>query len=166
MLLGNDVAGTSINTKWTSRSKPLQKIGREEIRSEKVDRWLVVWFYGISTFWGYLMPSLFLYKSVLFQTIQFSISTHFSSIWPIDRTLSGMFPTQIAVSREQSSFCETSASQSLIRQDKKPERKMRLKNCQGWGTHQARVDLGVMGMKEYSVFPKAPALLDPHHQIV
>ena len=28
-------------------------------------------------------------KKVLFQTIQLSISTHFSSIWPIDRTLSG-----------------------------------------------------------------------------
>ena len=28
-------------------------------------------------------------ETVLFQTIQFSISTHFSSIWPIDRTLSG-----------------------------------------------------------------------------
>ena len=28
-------------------------------------------------------------KTVLFQTIQFSISTHFSSIWTIDRTLSG-----------------------------------------------------------------------------
>ena len=28
-------------------------------------------------------------KTVLFQTIQFSISTQFSSIWPIDRTLSG-----------------------------------------------------------------------------
>ena len=28
-------------------------------------------------------------KTVLFQTIQFSISTLFSSIWPIDRTLSG-----------------------------------------------------------------------------
>ena len=29
-------------------------------------------------------------KIVLFQTIQFSISTLFSSIWPIDRTLSGV----------------------------------------------------------------------------
>ena len=29
------------------------------------------------------------YKTVLFQTIQFSISTQFSSIRPIDRTLSG-----------------------------------------------------------------------------
>ena len=28
-------------------------------------------------------------KIVLFQTIQFSISRQFSSIWPIDRTLSG-----------------------------------------------------------------------------
>ena len=33
-------------------------------------------FYGISTFVGYLMPNPFLYKlSVLFQTIQFSVST-------------------------------------------------------------------------------------------
>ena len=28
-------------------------------------------------------------KTVVFQTIQFSISSQFSSIWPIDRTLSG-----------------------------------------------------------------------------
>ena len=28
-------------------------------------------------------------KTVPFQTVQFSISTQFSSIWPIDRTLSG-----------------------------------------------------------------------------
>ena len=28
-------------------------------------------------------------KTVLLQTIQFSLSTQFSSIWPIDRTLSG-----------------------------------------------------------------------------
>ena len=28
-------------------------------------------------------------KTVLFQAIQFSISTQFSSIWPIDMTLSG-----------------------------------------------------------------------------
>ena len=30
----------------------------------------------------------------------------------------------------------------------------------------ARVDLGVMAMKGYSAFPKAPALLELHHQIV
>ena len=65
-------------------------------------------FYGISTFLSYLMPNPFLYeKSVLFQTIQFRmstqfncqksyfqailfcISTQFSSIWLIDRNLSG-----------------------------------------------------------------------------
>ena len=28
-------------------------------------------------------------KTYLFQVIQFSVSTHFSSIWSIDRTLSG-----------------------------------------------------------------------------
>ena len=31
---------------------------------------------------------------------------------------------------------------------------------------QARVDLGVMAMKRCTVFPKAPALLGPHHQTV
>ena len=30
---------------------------------------------------------------------------------------------------------------------------------------RARVDVGVMAIKEYSAFPKAPALLEPHHQI-
>ena len=30
----------------------------------------------------------------------------------------------------------------------------------------ARVDLGAMVMKGYSAFSKAPALLEPHHQIV
>ena len=42
----------------------------------------LVWFvgfYGISTFVGYLMPNPFLYKlSVLFKTIQFSMSTQFN----------------------------------------------------------------------------------------
>ena len=31
---------------------------------------------------------------------------------------------------------------------------------------RARVDLRAMAMKGYSAFPKAPALLEPHHQIV
>ena len=30
---------------------------------------------------------------------------------------------------------------------------------------RARVDLGAMAMKVYSTFPKAPALLEPHHEI-
>ena len=33
------------------------------------------WFDGISTYIGYLTPNPFLCKSVLFKTIQFSIST-------------------------------------------------------------------------------------------
>ena len=31
---------------------------------------------------------------------------------------------------------------------------------------RARVDLRVIAMKRYSAFPKAPALLEPHHQVV
>ena len=31
---------------------------------------------------------------------------------------------------------------------------------------RARVDLGAMAMKGYSAFPKVPALLGPHHQIL
>ena len=31
---------------------------------------------------------------------------------------------------------------------------------------RARVNLGAMAMKRYSAFPKAPALLEPHHRIV
>ena len=35
----------------------------------------LIWFYGISTIVGYLMPNPFLYiKTVLFQTIQFNLS--------------------------------------------------------------------------------------------
>ena len=30
---------------------------------------------------------------------------------------------------------------------------------------RVRVDLGAMAMKRYSAFPKAPALLKPHHQL-
>ena len=62
-------------------------------------------------------------KTVLFQTIKFNISTQFSSILPIDRTLSGA----------------TTLSHSGCRSN---------------------------GNEGYSAFPKAPALLNPHHQIV
>ena len=63
-------------------------------------------------------------KTVLFQTIQFRISTQFKyqtilfnlMIWPYQ-----VLPLRV------------------------------------------RVDLGAMAMKGYSAFPKAPALLEPHH---
>ena len=63
--------------------------------------WLAVFFCGVSTLFGSFNAVLnfkkfssvyfFVFKHlnvkiVLFQTIQFSISTQFSSIWPIDRT--------------------------------------------------------------------------------
>ena len=51
--------------------------------------WLVVWVLWHINHCRLLMPNQFLYmETVLFQTIQFSISTQFSSVWPIDRTLS------------------------------------------------------------------------------
>ena len=40
-------------------------------------------------------------KTVLFQTIQSSISTQFNSIWPIDRTLSGATNSRPEWTREQ-----------------------------------------------------------------
>ena len=74
--------------------------------------WLVCLFYSVLNFFGSFNTELshfyksfiqfslvkvqiFVYtqlkvKSVLFQTIQFSISTQISSIWPIDRTLLGV----------------------------------------------------------------------------
>ena len=71
------------------------------------------------------MSTQFKYQnsSISNDSVQFSISTQFSSIWPIDRTLSG-------------------------------------------ATAPARVDLGGMAMKGYSVLREAPALLEHHYQIV
>ena len=44
-------------------------------------RFGLVWFYGISTIVGYLMPNPFLYKqTVLFQTIQFSIQSNVKTV--------------------------------------------------------------------------------------
>ena len=34
------------------------------------------------------------------------------------------------------------------------------------GPFWVRMDLGAIAMKRYSMFPKAPALLEPHRQIV
>ena len=82
----------------------------------------LVWFYGISTIIGYLMPNPFLYiQTVLFQAVQFSIRTQFSSIWPINRTLSG-------VTTPGQSGCGSNGNEGLL--------------------------------------PKPSALLEPHQQIV
>ena len=80
-------------------------------REMRLVGWLVVSFYGISTLFGsfnaklshsdktfkqfslikvqFVVYSQLHVKTVLFQTIQFCINTEFSSIWPIDKTLSG-----------------------------------------------------------------------------
>ena len=53
----------------------------------------LVRFSDISTIVGcrlFNAKSIFMQKTVLFQSIQFSISTQLNSIWPIDRTLSGV----------------------------------------------------------------------------
>ena len=63
-------------------------------------------------------------KTVLFQAIQFSKSTKFNSILPIDRRLHQVLPLR------------------------------------------ARADSESMAMKGCCAFPKAQALLEPHHQIV
>ena len=48
------------------------------IHERMINPKFMVWFYGISTTIGYLMPNPFLYLlTVLFQTIQLSISKHF-----------------------------------------------------------------------------------------
>ena len=65
------------------------KLNQTEKKKNKLVRFGLVWFYSISTIVGYLMPNPFLYLyTVLFQTIQFSTNTEFSSISPIDRALS------------------------------------------------------------------------------
>ena len=46
--------------------------------SSRIEQDCLLGLYGISTFVGYVMPNSFLYKeTLLFQTIQFSISTQF-----------------------------------------------------------------------------------------
>ena len=54
-------------------------LGRERERESKKKKKKIGWmvgFYGISTFVGYLAQNPFIYKySVLFKTIQFSMST-------------------------------------------------------------------------------------------
>ena len=55
----------------------------ELVKYYETSMYISIWFYGISIIVGYLMTNLFLYIwTVLFQTIQFIMSTQFSSIWP------------------------------------------------------------------------------------
>ena len=80
--------------------------------------WLVVLFYGVSTLFGsfnaelnfkkiqFSISIVFVckqlnVKTVLFQTVQFTIHTEFSSVWPMDRTLSASTPSQSGPGNER-----------------------------------------------------------------
>ena len=110
-----------------------------------------------------------------------------SSIWPIDGTLSHRFRVELGVMamKEYSAFPKAPGQ--------KPHHQMVLYHNQDirWGvilslskeavyctapnssiwpidgtlSHRFRVELGVMAVKEYSAFPKAPGQ-KPHHQMV
>ena len=127
-------------------------------------RFGLVWFYGIPTIVGYLMPNLFIdinssisnnsvkhkysfffvytqlnVKTSLFQTIQFSIGKQFK--W------------QKQFYFKQFSLASVQLSSIWL-----------LDRTLSGATTLGRVDLGAMAIKEYSAFPKAPALLEPHYQ--
>ena len=80
----------------SSANKMNIMIKRKTFKKSKIEKWDekfcfgLVWFYVIPTIVGYLMPNPFLcIQTVLFQTIQFNISTQFNSIFPIYKNLSG-----------------------------------------------------------------------------
>ena len=80
-------------------------------------------------------------EKLLFQTILFSISTQLNAKTVLLQTIQFNLNTQFSSiwSIDRTSSDATTPGQS---------------------------DIGAITMKGYSVFPKAPALLKPHHQIV
>ena len=72
--------------------------------------------------------------------------------------------------------CNKSNTRTEKRNNKTEKQKMDWKNypspqkitrtLQPYQVLPLRVDLGAMAMKGYSASPKAPALLEPHHQII
>ena len=91
-------------------------------------------------------------KTVLFQIIQLSISAQFKCIYGLSKTF--LFQ---AIQLAQTIHFSISMLLVLFNPKIGPYQVLPLK---------ARGDLGAMAMKGYSAFPKAPALLEPHHQIV
>ena len=103
-------------------------------------------------------------QTVLFQIIQFSISTQFRRqkqfyFKQFSSALVHRLNVKTVVFSINTRFkCKNQYSErstQFHRQD--PYQVLPLR---------ARVDQGVMAMKGYFTFPKAPALLEPHHQIV
>ena len=107
----------------------------------------------------YIMSIFFVYtllnvKTVLFQAIQFSVSTVSMSKTVHYQRIQFSINTQF---KYQNSFISSNF-------------KTTIQFSSIWSIHTAlsgaRVDLVVMTIKGYSAFPKAPALLEPYHQIV
>ena len=85
------------------------------------------------------MSTVYLSKTVLFQVIQFSQIVLIQLIQRIDFVYTELKVKTVLFQAIQFSI----STQEL--------------------PLQARVGLGAMAMKGYSAFPKAPALLEPHH---
>ena len=95
-------------------------------------------------------------KAVPFQTIQFSISPQFKCKYGLSKTflfqaiqfsLTVLIPTiQFSISMQLVLFNPSIGAYQVL-------------------PFWTRVELGAMAIKWYSVFPKAPALVEPHHQI-
>ena len=120
-------------------------------------------------------------KNSSFQTIQFSMSRKFSSIWPIDRTPSDS--TTLDQSRPESDFnegilcipqssCITEASLSdCLVSYLGPSLLGPLTLCTDAASVfgsliRTRIDLGAMAVKGHTAIPKSPILLKPHHLFV
>ena len=89
-------------------------------------------------------------KTVLFEIIQLSISTQFKCKY-------GLIVKNVSILSYSVYSIHFSISMLLVPFIIGPYQVLPLR---------ARVNLGTMAMKGYSAFPKAPALLEPHHQIV
>ena len=94
-------------------------------------------------------------KTVPFQTIQFSISTQFKckysliikNISILRNSQSFILKIQFSISMQLALFNPLIGPYQVL-------------------PFQAKKDQGAMAMKGWSTFPKAPASLEPHHQIV
>ena len=131
----------------------------------------MVWFYGISTIIGYLMSNPFLYiQTAIFQTIQFNIIMQFISIWPIFKQLILAW-VQFSLALVQFFvFTQLNEKKQLI-SNNSVERKHTVLFDPPIGPCQVppppgQSGPGSNGIDRYSTFPKTPALLKPHHQIV
>ena len=99
-------------------------------------------------------------SAVLFQTIQFSISTVFLFTQTVlFKTIQFSMSTKLNGSK----YCNVSLTIQLNISHFFTQFNVKTVLFQ---TTLFDPSIGMIAMKEYSTFPKDPALLDPHHQIV